>query len=111
MKNCLVCRLRVLTNATINNRMDTINANEKFALDDSKNIRSTQYSMSHRNTDMRNARGVQRFPLNKPHKSTPPTTTHPSTVMDKYSGPRRAPNSFSTSHQRRAASSLTTPHA
>jgi hypothetical protein len=67
--------------------------------------------MSHRNTDMRNARDVQRFPLNKPHKSAPPTTTHPVPVMDKYSGPRRAPNSFSTSHQRRAASSRTTPHA
>ena len=49
--------------------------------------------------------------INKPDKRTPPATTQPAPVMDKYSGLRWAPNSDSTSHQRRAAYNLTTPHA
>ena len=96
---------------TVNSRIDKISANEKFALGDSKNIRSTQYSMSHRNMDMRIAKRVHRFPVNRPHKSATPATTHPIPVMDKYNGPRWAPNSFNTSHQRKAPSSRTTPHA
>src|SRR5258705_5150075 len=96
---------------TMNKRMDASNAKEKFALGDSKNIRSTQYSMTHRNMERGIARPAHDFPLKRLHRSTTPTTIQAAPVMDKYSGLRRAPNSFNTLHQRKAANSRTAPQA
>jgi len=102
--------LIALTSVTVNNRKDAVNANDRFALGDSKDIRSIQYSTTHRNMDAGIAKRVHCFPLNKPHRSRPPTTAQPAPVMDRYSGLRRAPNSFRTSHQRRAAKNRIAPH-
>src|SRR6266498_667549 len=95
----------------MNKMMDATNAKKKFALGASKNIRSTQYSMTHRNMDRGIARRAQDFPLKRLHKSTPPTTIQPVPVMDKYRGLRRAPNSFNTLHQRKVPKSRTAPQA
>src|SRR5512141_2621839 len=95
----------------MNKMMDAINAKKKFALGASKNIRSTQYSMTQRNMDRGIARRAHDFPLKRLHRSAPPTTIQPAPVMDKYSGLRRAPNSFNTLHQRNAANSRTAPQA
>ena len=91
--------------------MDAVSAKKKFALGDSKNIRSTQYSKIHRNTDRGIARGTHDFPLKRLHRSTPPRTIQPAPVMDKYNGFKRAPNSFNTLHQRKVAKSRTAPQA
>src|ERR1044072_9463669 len=91
--------------------MDAVSAKKKFALGDSKNIRSTQYSRIHRNMDRGIARRAHDFPLKRLDRSTPPPTIQPAPVMDKYSGPRRAPNSFNTLHQRKVANIRTAHQA
>src|SRR5688572_8795725 len=111
MKNCLVLRLKALMSVTMNSRTVRINAKKRLALGDSKNIRSTQYWRIHKDMDARIARTVHNFPLNKPHKSTAPAIIQPTPVMERYSGLRRASNSFSTFHQRSTAISRTAPHA
>jgi hypothetical protein len=63
--------------------VDAINAKKKFARDDSKNIRSTQYSRTQRNMDRGIATRAHDFPLKRLHSSTPPTIIQPVAVMDK----------------------------
>ena len=97
----------------IHNRTVTSNAKRRFALGDSKNIRSIQYCRIHKDMDAGIARYIHNFPLpaDKPHKSTAPATIQPAPVRERYNGLRRASNSFSAFHQRSAAISRTAPHA
>src|SRR5262245_6330107 len=67
--------------------------------------------MIHRNREAGIAQYVHIFPMNKPHKSMTPATIQPAPVMERYSGLRRASNSFSIFHKRSAAISRTAPHA
>src|SRR6185295_9448047 len=95
----------------MNRRLDRPSAKKKFALDDSKNIRSAQYSMTHKKMDIGIAGRAHAFALKRLPRSTAPTMSQPAPVMDKYSGLRSAPNSFNTFHQRKAAKSRTAPQA
>lgn len=95
----------------VNNRTEVINANGRLALEVSKTIRSTQYSVRKRNADIRIAVRAHGFALKRLQSRTAPATAQPAPVMDKYSGLRRASNSYNTSHQRRAANSRIVPQA
>jgi hypothetical protein len=54
---------------------------------------------------------VHAFEFHRPNSRTPPAAPQPAPVMDRYNGLRPASNSYNTSHQRRAATKRTTPHA
>src|SRR5215510_5319586 len=90
---------------------DAISEKKKFSLADSKNSRSVQYSITQRKMDMKIAWRAHNFPLKRVHRSPTPTRIQAAPVMDRYSGLRRAPNSFNTFHQRRAPKTRTAPQA
>src|SRR6185503_10993625 len=100
-----------LAKVTASSKPDVINANGRLALDAWKNNLSTQYSTSHSMMDARIAGYDQALALHMPQSKTAPATLQPAPVMDKYSGLRLALNSYSTSHQRRAATRRMKPHA
>jgi len=60
--------------------------------------------------DVTIAQRAQGFLRNIPDERTPPATPQLAPVMDKYSGLRLDPNSFSKPHQRIAATKRNTPH-
>ena len=89
---------------------EQVNANGRFALDDWKK-RSIQYSNSQSTMDVMIAGRAHDLRLKIPDKRTPPATTQPAPVMDKYTGLRLESNSRSTFHQRTAAASRIAFHA
>jgi len=83
--------------------MENVNAKGKFAREDWKITLSIQYSINQTKMDATMAGGVHFFLRRIPDRSTPPATTQPAPVMDRYNGLRFASNSFNTLHHRRAA--------
>lgn len=86
-------------------------ANGRFALGAWKKILSNQYSISQSIMDVMTAGSAQDFLIQMADRRTPPATPQPAPVIDRYSGPRLASNSFNTSHACRAATNRVTPHA
>ena len=90
---------------------EQLNAKDRFALIDWKKTLSIQYSNSQTRTDVMIAGRVHDLPLQMPDRRTPPATTQPAPVMDRYTGLRLASYSYSTLHQRNAAARRIPPHA
>lgn len=89
---------------------EQLNAKGRFVLDDWKNILSIQYSNSQSRTDVMIAGRVHDSRFHIPDISTPPATTQPAPVMDKYNGLRLALKAYNTSHHRNAAAKRIAPH-